>query len=570
MWSSLGRKAKRFFNLTLLLACAACTGQVDGQTATPGASGGAGSGGAGGVPQGGRGGGGGSGGVVAACGQDVGPSPWRRLSRDQYANTVRDLVPGANVNIDRLSLDERMGPFKTNLVGNATDITLSQYMESAEQVAATAVSKADTIVACDRKTKGDEVCAFEFITKFGRRAYRRPLTMEEQARYQALYKAAGAFAEGVGAVVATMLESPHFLYLIEIGETDPRRPGVVRLTPFELASRLSYFLWSSGPDAELLDAAQSGQLGTPAGVQQQITRLLASDKARTTISSFHLQWLDIETAGSLWREFPGFDKVSGSIKNETQDFVNYVLSKGDGRLETLLTAPFTIAPDALVSFYGATRPAGADVKAPVMLDPKQRAGVLTQASFLAVHAAVNQTSPVSRGVAIRRNLLCQDLPDPPPNVNAIAPEPKAGATTRERFAAHSTGETCKGCHQLIDGVGLGFEHYDGVGAWRDTEEGKAIDATGMVVEAGDLNGAFNGGVELAKKMSRSSVVRECVARQWFRYSLGRNESEADECLLQRAIEAFKADDYNIRTLITAIATGDAFSLRHPGAVGGTP
>jgi hypothetical protein len=358
-----------------------------------------------------------------------------------------------------------------------------------------------------------------------------------------------------------------------VGQADPKLPKVVRMTPYEMATRLSFFLWSSIPDGELLDAAAAGTLSTPAGLQTQITRMLANYRARNTLNSFHVQWLDIESAGSLWRDtavFPDFDKVAGATKAETQDFVNYVITKGDGKLETLFSAPFTIAPDTLLSFYGAKRPAGADVKAPVDLDPKQRAGVLTQAAFLSVHAAVNQTSPVSRGVAIRRFLMCQDLPDPPANVNAVAPEPKAGATTRERFAMHQSGATCKPCHRLIDNVGLGFEHYNGVGQWRDKEEGKAIDATGTVVEGGDLDGDFDGAIELAKKMGKSDTIRDCVARQWFRFSLGRNESEADACLLQKAMTAFKADDYNIRTLISAIATGDAFSLRHPGNVGGTP
>lgn len=560
------------------LASVGCTGSVDGQNnagdsaaMNAGARGGsaAGNGGA----AGGRNAIGGAGVNTAACGQDVGPSPWRRLSREQYANSVRDLIAGANPNIDRLSLDERLGPFKTNIVGNATDITVSQYMESAEQIGATAVSKADTLVGCDRKTKGDEPCAFAFITKFGRNAYRRPLTAEEQSRYEALYKAVGSFAEGIGAVVTTMLESPNFLYIVELGQADPKLPKVVRMTPYELATRLSYFLWSSIPDGTLLDAAAAGTLGTMEGLQTQITRMLANPKARNTLNSFHVQWLDIETAGGLWRDstvFPDFDKVTGLTKAETQDFVNHVITKGDGKLETLLSAPFTIAPDALLAFYGAKRAAGADVKSPVDLDPKQRAGILTQAAFLSVHAAVNQTSPVARGVAIRRFLLCQDLPDPPPDVNAVAPEPKAGATTRERFSMHQSGVTCKPCHQLIDNVGLGFEHYNGVGQWRDKEEGKDIDATGTVVEGGDLNGNFDGAIELAKKLSKSDTVRDCVARQWFRFSLGRNESEADACLLQKAMQTFKADDYNIRTLISAIATGDAFSLRHPGTVGGTP
>jgi uncharacterized protein DUF1588/uncharacterized protein DUF1585 len=201
----------------------------------------------------------------------------------------------------------------------------------------------------------------------------------------------------------------------------------------------------------------------------------------------------------------------------------------------------------------------------VELDPTRRAGLLTQASFLASHAHENQTSPVARGVAIIRNVLCVALPDPPPNVDNAPPDPMPGATTRQRFAVHESDASCAGCHKMIDGIGLGFEAYDAVGAFRTMDGGQAVDATGNVLAAPEINGPFDGAVALAKELAGTQQVQQCVARQWFRFALGRLEGAPDGCSLLGMFDAFETSHHDVRQLLAAIATSDAFRYRKVGA-----
>jgi hypothetical protein len=245
------------------------------------------------------------------------------------------------------------------------------------------------------------------------------------------------------------------------------------------------------------------------------------------------------------------------MRDEATGFADFVIRRGDGRLQTLLSAPFTVAGTDLLALYGATAPAAAD--GTVQLDPTQRAGLLTQAAFLAAHSHANQTSPVHRGLAVRKNLLCTSLPDPPANVNNTPPEPDPNATTRQRFEQHRADPTCAGCHQLLDPIGVGFENYDAIGRYRMTENNLPIDAHGELV--GTASGAFTGAVELAQRLSTSPEVRDCLGKQWFRFSLGRSEGAEDACSLARVKEEFAASDFNVKKLLLALVTSDSFRYR---------
>lgn len=295
--------------------------------------------------------------------------------------------------------------------------------------------------------------------------------------------------------------------------------------------------------------------------------MLRDGKARETIASFHLQWLDVDGIGSVTKDprvFPAFNSaVRTAMRNETVAFADHVVRQGDGKLETLLTAPFSIVTAELAPIYGLD-PAAIVPMRPTPLDPSQRAGLLTHASVLAAHAHANQSSPVSRGVIVRKNLLCQPLPDPPPDVNNTPPDPKPNLTTRERFSIHQQNPACSGCHLLIDELGFGFENYDGIGVYRRTESGKPVDARGKIVATQDIDGDFVGAVELAQRLARSRQVRECVTKQWFRYALGRMESEADACTVHRLLEAFEGARQDVRALLAALAGSDAFRYRRAG------
>ena len=487
-------------------------------------------------------------------------APLRRLTREQYDNTVRDLLGIEGQPSQRIAQDEKVAAFYSNAVAPVNRLAVEQYVGVADELALQAVSKLDELVDCDRAALGDRACASAFIERFGMRAYRRPLTDAEKLRYERLVDTHGSvFANGVRLIVTTMLSSVHFVYHMEL----PSRPdadAVAPLPQYQLASRLSYALWNSMPDDALFEAAKSGQLASPEGLRTQAERLLQDPRARDAIASFHAQWLKLDAIPDMQKDeaqYPEWNaELKGAMLRETVDFADYVLRRGDGKLETLLTAPFSIASGPVLGIYGAS--AAASPGEPVPLNPDQRSGLLTQAAFLAAHAHANQTSPVQRGVAIRQNLLCTPLPDPPANVNNNPPEPAPGATTRERFAEHTADPSCARCHELIDPIGFGFEQYDAIGRFRSQEGGKSIDASGELVQAGDVSGTFRGPVELSRKLAQSQVVRDCMARQWFRFALGRIETRGDACAMKRLRESFSASGYDVRELLLSIVTSDAF------------
>jgi Protein of unknown function (DUF1592)/Protein of unknown function (DUF1588)/Protein of unknown function (DUF1595)/Protein of unknown function (DUF1585)/Protein of unknown function (DUF1587) len=569
---------------------AGCKGQINqidgprvsgagGNPGLPGSpgSGGTGNGGISATGVGGTAGGGFSSGVTCAGGHDAPVVPLRRLTRQEYANSVRDLLGGASVARDDIPADESVGPFASNTVTSVTDLSTQQYLDSAERLGAAAVATPtalDSLVACNRTTPGttDATCASQFIDRFGARAFRHPLAADEKARYVALYTsyaASGGFGNGIRLVVQAVLQSPNFLYHVELDAAPQPAGTLVALDPYQLAARLSFFLWTSVPDDTLMAAAAGGALADTAAVGTQVARMLQDPRAGDAIATFHTQWLDLAKLAALGKDttlFPQFTPaLRDAMQAETLAFVNSVVRNGDGRLETLLTAPYSILDGPLFALYGVTRPAGSTGPVRVDLDPTQRAGLLTQASFLATHAHENQSSPVARGVAVLRNVLCVALPDPPPNVDNAPPDPKPGATTRERFTAHETIATCAACHKSIDGIGMGFESYDAVGAFRTMDGGRAVDATGNVLAAPEINGPFDGAVALAQKLAGSQQVQQCVARQWFRFALGRLEGMADGCSLKSMFDTFEASHHDVRQLLTAIATSDAFRYRKVGA-----
>ncbi len=322
-------------------------------------------------------------------------------------------------------------------------------------------------------------------------------------------------------------------------------------------------MWDSVPDDALLDAAGAGALGDPDGLRQQAERLLGDPRAREAVAAFHEQWLGLDELETLSKDpsvYPIFDdELREAMRNETRRFTSTVILSGDGRLETLLTAPYSYLEGPLYELYGVT-PGGEGLGDPVALPENERAGILTQASFLAAHAHANQSGPIQRGVTVRTNLLCSPPPPPPPDINAIPPDPDPEATTREIFEMHTADPVCAGCHDLIDGIGLGFEAYDGVGAFRTEQNGLPVDQTGELTVT-DVDGEFEGAVELAHMLAGSQQVRECVTLQWFRYAFGRVETEDDECSLQVLDYAFDTSDHDIRELLLAIIQTDAFRYR---------
>ncbi len=491
----------------------------------------------------------------------VGHMPLRRLTSEQYANAVRDLF-GVEANVDAFGGDEKLGPFDANYAAPVSPTMVDQFRAVAEDVAAAASSDVAALLPCDPAVTPQ--CLEDWVRAVGRRAYRRPLTDEELARYQALLELGQDDAARVRLVVQAMLQSPSFLYQLELGMPDPAGDDVVALDAYELASRMALFLWGSVPDDALLDAAAAGELDDPASLRAQAERLLQDPHARAAVESFHVQWLHLDKLAALDKDpalFPLFDEdVRAAMIAETRRFAGHVIFDGDAKLETLLTSSDAFIDAPLFPIYGLPVPTAHDPEEPVALDPAQRAGLLTQASFLATHAHHNQTAPIHRGVVVLTELLCMPPPPPPPDVNATPPDPEPDATTREIFEQHTAEPYCAGCHKLINGIGLGFEGYDAIGAFRQVENGQPVDQSGEVVGT-SVAGPFDGAVELAHKLAASEEVRDCVATQWFRYSLGRLESTADACTLEDLRQSFADSDYDVRELMLALVQTDAFRYR---------
>jgi hypothetical protein len=512
--------------------------------------------------------GGDDGGSDQLCGDpQVGPNNLRRLTAAQYDNTVRDLLGITTHPSEQFSFapDERVGPFTSNGTAPVVDLQVEQYMAAAEGIAAQVVGDLAGLLPCEPTVVGEQACAEEFLADLGMRAYRRPLDAAEQARLMGVYEEGRAhedFANGIRLAIQAVLQSPFFLYHVESGDAAAADGELVALDGYAMASRLSYFLWNTMPDDALFAAAAAGQLENDDGLSAQLDRMLDDPRAAEAIASFHLQWLGADEIAHLEKDpgvYPEFSaQLASAMLDETSRFTSWVLREGDATLDTLLTAEFTFTEDpALLALYGATLPEGHTPGDPVPLPEGQRAGLLTHASLLASHAHANQTSPIHRGVVVRENLFCHMLPPPPPDVDDVPPDPDPNATTRERFDQHTSDPSCAGCHNLIDPIGFGLENYDGIGAFRTMEGDLPVDASGELMGT-DVDGSFDGAVELAGRLVESPMVRQCVARQWFRFALGRNEAAEDSCTMDRLYDVFESSGNDVRALLRELVLSDAF------------
>ncbi|HEX4352621.1 MAG TPA: DUF1592 domain-containing protein [Polyangiales bacterium] len=500
---------------------------------------------------------------------DVGPSPLRRLTHAEYNNAVADLLGDKTQPASAFAIDTMEGLFD-NSADTQTIPTLlaDQYLDAATALATAA--DVPTVAGCDPKA-GGATCVKTFLEKFGRRAYRRPLTSQEESSLTSLYTTTTAASDattGVRATIAAMLASPNFLFRPEFGTaTGATIKGTTKVTPYELAGRLASLIWASVPDDILMDAAQSGKLVTKADVATQAQRMLADPRARPAIATFYDQWLGLsilDTTTKSAQAYPTYnDALRDSMREETRRFVANVVWNDDAKLSTLLTADYTFVNAPLAALYGVKGPADAATYQQVNLDPTQRAGVITEASMLTGYARPDESSPIKRGKWLRVRILCQDLPDPPANVPQL-PAPMPGVSNRDAIAMHVSNPACSGCHNLIDGLGFGLEQYDGIGQFRTMDQGVAVDSSGDINNTTDINEAFNGGAQLAALLASSDQVRDCAPTQWFRYSMGRREEDADSCSLKSVRDAFASTGGDLKELMVALTQTDVFmNYRQP-------
>jgi hypothetical protein len=491
-------------------------------------------------------------------------APLRRLTRTQYLNTVRDLLGVSDaVSLNALPGDDAINDrFPSNTASPLQAIDVGKYADAADAIATKAVANLGALVPCDGKDPA--ACARGFIEGFGKRAYRRPLTPAEVTLLQEVYGSGGDFATGIRLVIAGLLQSPKFLYL---PEPVPSNAGgkLVGVDAWALAARLSYFFLDSMPDEQLFTAAEKGRLGTADELSAQATRLMTAPQFRATLTTFHRAWLQLGTLAGAEKDAQLYPQWTPALRDalgeETRRFVEYVFTEGDQRVETLLGASYSFLDATLAGHYGVGAPGGWQR---VELPRDQRAGILTEAGLMATLAHDNRTSFILRGKMVREALFCTSPLTPPADVPA---EPKLdpGASAKARAEAHRTDPACASCHELFDPIGFAFEIYDATGKFRTSDGAGAIDAKVTLTHTKGLDGqvAANA-VELARLLAGADEVRDCVARQWLRFGLGRDDAKEDEPSLAAAVKSFKDGGAKLPALLVAIARSDAFRYQKVG------
>jgi hypothetical protein len=492
----------------------------------------------------------------------------RRLSPSAYQNTVRDLFPGVALPEVELVPDPLVHGFDNNGESqNPSALLVQQHHDAAASIAEAAAAQPDAVFGCPADGGADPLgCGTAFLEGFGPRVFRRPLEPAELDEAQALFEevlAQDGFEVAVQVALQLWLQSPEFLYLPEIapGLTGGDASSVVLLGPFELASRMSYFLWNTMPDDALLEAAARGDLDTLEGIEAETERMLDDPRAIDAIDNFDRLWLTLDKVDAVSLDpatYPDFDAtLREQIRQETTLFARRAVQ--EGTLASLLTDRGAVLEPEIAALYGVQAAPGELVELPA----DERAGVLTRAAFLAIGAHAVHPSPVKRGVFVLERLLCSPPAPPPPGVDTAIPEDSesSAVTNRERYVEHEERPGCAGCHIAIDGIGFGFENYDSMGAWRTEDAGQPVDATGTF-EVGDLKGeAFSDALQASTLLAGSRTVSDCVTESWARYALGRSLGTGDEAALFALAEAFAGAEGEFRELIVEIVKSEAFRSR---------
>jgi len=555
----------------------------------------------------------------------ISPSVIRRLTRVEYGRTLAALI-GVNATdlkayLELVPPDEEVLGFDnqaSSLQVSATHV--ESYMKVAEQLAWRVADELEWHAGCQASDAYDLDCVSSFVERFGMRAWRRPLSEQERDELMSLYQAsvegaerdlASADAEllgqidplrdGLTSVTAALLMSPHFLYRVERGralsEAEAREvrayagEGIVYgLTSYELASRLSYLLWRSMPDEALFEAAAAGELASEEGMMAQVERMMSDPRAADGLWSFFEQWLALDELEGMSKDellFPGYDSsINGLLATEARLFVEEVVFK-ERDMRSLYNASFSFQNRRLLEYYahggegvahggsvegslewaeahrtGALPlPSGQSFER-VELNPERRQGLMTRGAVLALTTKANAGDPVHRGLYVRERLLCTPLPPPPPDIVVVAPDPDPNLTTREQFAVHSEEPVCEGCHRLMDPLAWAFERFDASGRWRETENGREIDERGEVSATLDLDGPYEGPIEMATKLAESEQVQRCVVLNLVRYTHGRAERPEELCEVNKLYERYESGAYDFLSLLKGVVSSPSFRYLH--------
>ncbi|MBX7198855.1 MAG: DUF1592 domain-containing protein [Rhodospirillaceae bacterium] len=503
----------------------------------------------------------------------------RRLSGEQYQNVIHDVF-GPTIELGgRFEPDLRVNGLLAVGSGDVsiTAAGIEQYDLMARRIASQIVDekRRDMMLRCKpaNVAAADDACAAQVMARVGRILYRRPLTQTELQAYVTAANVGAvktkSFYSGLSLSLAAMLSSPKFLFRTETAEPDPDHAGGWRLDAYSKAQQLSFFLWNSGPDQLLLDAAESGKLNTKKGVAEQVERMIASPRLEEGVRAFFIDDFGFDQFETLTKDTTLFPKFSAQAAADAQEqtlrTVVDLLIKNKGDYRDIFTTKKTFITQELGAIYKIpvvdTLPNGAPDTWQAYQFPADdpRGGILTQVAFTALHSPPGRGSPTLRGKALREVLLCQKVPAPPANVKFDIVQDTNNPlykTARDRLNAHATNPVCAGCHKIIDPIGLALENFDGAGAYRTTEQGARIDTSGS------LDGVnFTTAAELGKAVHDNPNTPSCLVSRLSAYALGRPVQEA--AWLEDLNKRFAAYGYQVPALMREIAESDNFFAVKP-------
>lgn len=496
-----------------------------------------------------------------------------RLSPSQYRQSISDIF-GTSIKITgRFEPETReqgllaVGARKANV----TDTGLQRYDELARGIALQVTDEKHRalLLPCQPRSPkiSDDACARQFFTQVGRLLYRRPLTEQEvRSNVKDASIVTGTvqdFYTGLSVTLAEMLIAPEFLFRFKVTEPDPAHPGRERLDAYSKASELSFFLWNTTPDDDLLNAAASGEIHTREGLERQVNRLISSPRIEGGIRAFFSDMLSFSDFETLSKDPAFFPRYTLAAKLDSQEqtlrtIVDHLLvRKGDYR--DLFTTRHTFLTRSLAALYGVPLVETTDNGQPQRWLPytfpegHPRAGLLAQTSFLALHSPSGRSSPTLRGKALRELLFCQVVPPPPSNVDFKVVQDvtsQVHRTARARLSAHANEAMCAGCHKITDPIGLALENFDSSGSFRTTENGELIDASGEINRV-----QFDSPLSLAKAIRDVPAVTTCVAKKAFAFGAGRMPAGTDPEWKQIQ-QRFADSNYNFMELLRQIALSD--------------
>lgn len=544
------------------LSLAACEGEVSGPA--PGI-------GSGGSAQGSSGSSAGPGAGTANVGpgnlSTASASVARRLSRAELANVVRDVLGDDGDAVLTYLADDEYRPFDNDYTVQRASKALVESLEAAaEAIAESALSPANRakLVPCVPSGPGDAACLRRFIESVGRRLYRRPLSEEQIAAYLTLQSFATEdnpdvphdFYTAVNLVLRSMLQDPEVLYRIETGSATGE-PGIFTLDGYELASRLSFLLWGSGPDDELLDQAAAGGLLDGASRSAVAARLLADARARRQLERFHSMWLG-------YRAIPASAELIAAFSLETNKLIDKVVFDQPSSYLDLFTSSETYVNERLATQYGLTAPAGGEGWVSYASD--ERAGILSHGSVLAAFSKFSDTSPTQRGIFVQTRLLCNVVQPPPANVNVDEPPSNGDAVCKlDRYDAHRTLDSCNACHAHLDPIGYGLENYDIGGKFRSHDDAHE---ECVLPNQGELpgHGTFSGPGQLARLLVESGELERCFMEHVMSYAVGRELRPEEESARDALLASFQASGYDLQQALGELVKNQRFALRQEEVV----